>query len=131
MGCTNRRGNHCGQIQSSTSRVVACKEINHNSTTAMVVCKSTFKEILLQNLNQSLKRKTGGIRQKTEVRYAGDIQLPYFNQTPRFEVCVDRCGSKNSHLEDMCSKEIGLCLQNTVTTLHSIVILIGGAYVFI
>ena len=43
-----------------------------------------------------------------------------------YEVCVDKCGSTDSHLEDMCSKEIGLCLQITLTTLHTIVNFLGG-----
>ena len=49
MNCANRRGNHWGQVRSSTTRVVVCKQKkpvvvgpNPNSTTVIVVFKCTF-----------------------------------------------------------------------------------------
>ena len=42
-----------------------------------------------------------------------------------FDLYVVRCGSKNRHQKDMCSKENGLCAQNMLTILHFIVNIIG------
>ena len=39
---------------------------------------------------------------------------------------VVRCRSKNGHLKDMCLIEIGLCAQNVLTILGSIVNILGG-----
>ena len=49
----------------------------------------------------------------------------------RFEWYVVRRGSKSKHHKDTCLKEIGLCLQRVITTLHSTTNIIGRAYVFI
>ena len=48
-----------------------------------------------------------------------------------FEWCLVRCGSKNGHQKDMCSKEIRLYAQILLTVLDLIVniIFFGGAYV--
>ena len=46
--------------------------------------------------------------------------------TPLFEVCGVRCGSKNGHYKDMCSKEIELRAEILLTMLVSIVNIIGG-----
>ena len=43
------------------------------------------------------------------------------NRTIVCEWFVVRYGCKNAHHEDMCSKDIGLRVQNMVTTLSSIV----------
>ena len=43
-----------------------------------------------------------------------------------FEWCLVRCGSKNDHQKDMCSKEIRLCAQILLTILDLIVNIIGG-----
>ena len=45
--------------------------------------------------------------------------------TPVFERYVVRCGSKNWHQIYMCLKEIGLCAQNMLIILGSIVNMIG------
>jgi hypothetical protein len=52
--------------------------------------------------------------------------VTYLNQTPIFEWYVIRWGSKNAYWKDMCSKKIGLCGQNMITILGSIVNMIGG-----
>ena len=46
--------------------------------------------------------------------------------TPIFQWCVIRCGSKNGHPIDTCSKEIGLCAPNMLTILDSIVKMLQG-----
>ena len=52
----------------------------------------------------------------------------YLNQTPIFEWCLLRCDSKNRHQKGiMSSGEIGLRVQNLLTTLGSIVNIIGEA----
>ena len=38
-------------------------------------------------------------------------------QTPIFDWCVVRCGSKNEHQKDLYFKEIGLRAQNVLTIL--------------
>ena len=43
-----------------------------------------------------------------------------------FEWCVVRCGSKNGHQKDMCSKEIGLHAQNLLTIQGSIFNMVEG-----
>jgi hypothetical protein len=45
-----------------------------------------------------------------------------------FEWYVVRHGYKNGHLEDMCSEDVGLRLQNMQTILGSLVNMIGGTY---
>ena len=53
--------------------------------------------------------------------------INYLKQTPIFEWCVLRCGSKNGHQKDiMHFKEIGLRAQNLLTILGSIFNMIGG-----
>ena len=49
------------------------------------------------------------------------ILVNYLTQTPIFEWCMVRCGSKNEHQRNMCSKEIGLCAENFITIPGSIV----------
>ena len=44
-----------------------------------------------------------------------------FNWTPLFDWCVVRCGFKNKYQNDMCSKEVGLCVQKFYTNLGLIV----------
>ena len=48
--------------------------------------------------------------------------------TPIFEWYVVRCGSKNGQQIYICSKQIGLCAQNMLTVLGSIVNMIAGTY---
>ena len=47
--------------------------------------------------------------------------------TPIFEWYVVRCGSKNGHQTDKCF-EIGLCTQNMLTILGSMLNMIGDLY---
>ena len=47
------------------------------------------------------------------------------NWTAICEWCVVRCGSKNEHQKDMCSKEIGVRTSNLLIILGSIVNIIG------
>ena len=49
----------------------------------------------------------------------------YLNQTPIFEWCVIRCGSKNKYQKDVCLKESELQAQNLITILGSIVNIMG------
>ena len=57
--------------------------------------------------------------------------VTYLTQTPLFEWCALRCGSKNSHQKAiMSSKEISLCAENLFTILSSVVNIIGGIYVY-
>ena len=46
---------------------------------------------------------------------------------------VGRCGSKNGYQKDMCLEDIGLCAQNMITMIGSIVNIIwkggGGVYI--
>ena len=55
----------------------------------------------------------------------------YLNQTPIFGWCVVSCASKNRHQNDMCLKEIGLCVLNMLIIPDSIVNIIGGIYMTI
>ena len=48
--------------------------------------------------------------------------------TPIPEWYVVRCGSKNGHQKDMCSKEIELRVQNILTILSLIIDVIGETY---
>ena len=48
------------------------------------------------------------------------------NQIPIFEWYVNRCGSKNMHQKDMCSKEIGLLAQDMIVILSLIINIFGG-----
>jgi hypothetical protein len=48
--------------------------------------------------------------------------------TSMFEWYVVRHGYKNGHLEDMCSEDVGLRLQNMQAILGSLVNMIGGTY---
>jgi hypothetical protein len=45
-----------------------------------------------------------------------------------FDLHVVRCGSKVIHQKYMCLKEIGLCDDNMLTILESMVNMIGGTY---
>ena len=56
------------------------------------------------------------------------IQLLIFNQTPILEWYVGRCGSKNIYPKDMCQQTIGLCVQNVITILGSMVNINGDAH---
>ena len=47
-------------------------------------------------------------RDSNPVRWAGAIQLLFFNQTPIFDWCGVRWGSKNKYRRETCLKEIGL-----------------------
>ena len=47
-----------------------------------------------------------------------------------FEWYVVRCGSKNKRQSDTCSKEIGLCAQNTLTIRGSVVNMIEGGILY-
>lgn len=49
----------------------------------------------------------------------------YLHRTPRFELCVLCCGSKNKYLQDTIFEEIGLHTQITITILISMVNIIG------
>ena len=44
------------------------------------------------------------------------------------EQYVIKCSSKNEYQGDMCYKDIGLCAQNTISTLNSILNRIRGTY---
>lgn len=50
------------------------------------------------------------------------------NQTSIFEWYEVRCGSKNGYQKDMYLQGIGHHAQNMVTTLSSVVNMIGGTY---
>ena len=44
------------------------------------------------------------------------------------------CGSKNGHQKDMCLKEVGICAQNDLTILGSIISIngvVGGYFVIL
>ena len=47
--------------------------------------------------------------------------VTYIKYQPIFEWSVVRCGSKNRHQKDIYLKEIGLCAQNLLAILSSIV----------
>ena len=50
----------------------------------------------------------------------------YLNiQTPMFDWCVVSCASKDVHPQETCSKKTGLCAQNMLTIIWSIVSIIG------
>jgi hypothetical protein len=49
----------------------------------------------------------------------------YYNTVPMFECYVIWCGSKNIYQKDMCLKVSGLCAQNMITILDSIINIIG------
>ena len=55
--------------------------------------------------------------------------VTFLNWTPRFNWYLIQSGSKSKHHKDTCLKEIGLCHQAFITTLHSIVNTIGRTYV--
>ena len=63
------------------------------------------------------------------------IDLPnlvtYLNQTPIFEWCVARIGSKNGYPKDMSLEEIRLHAENMMTILGSTINIIGGTYMTI
>ena len=62
---------------------------------------------------------------KVDVRNLGT----HLNQTPIFEWHAVWYHSKNGYHEDTCQKATGMCAQNMITTLTSIVNLIGtGTY---
>ena len=49
--------------------------------------------------------------------------------TTMFEWCVVRCGSENAYQKHMYSNEIGLCAQNMMTILNSMVhVMCGDLY---
>jgi hypothetical protein len=52
--------------------------------------------------------------------------VTYLNQTPIFEWCVARVGSKNGCPKDMSFEEIRLHAQNMMTILGSTMNIIGG-----
>jgi hypothetical protein len=42
-----------------------------------------------------------------------------------------KCDSKNTYQKDVCLEEIELCAQNMITSLSSVVNIIGGTYMTI
>ena len=50
----------------------------------------------------------------------------YLNQRPIFYCYVVKCDFKNRYQKDMWAKEFGLCAQNVIIILGSIVNIIGG-----
>ena len=55
----------------------------------------------------------------------GEASIPNLvtcsNWTPIYERCAIRCGSKNTHQDDMLWEEIGLCAQNLSIVLGSVI----------
>ena len=62
--------------------------------------------------------------------YAGVDSVTFAHQTPTFDWCVVRWGSKNRHHKDACLKEIGIHFQISLTTPHAVVNMIGRTHVF-
>jgi hypothetical protein len=52
--------------------------------------------------------------------------VTYLNQTPIFEWCVVRFGSKNGYPKDMSFEEIRLHVENMMTILGSTMNIIGA-----
>ena len=55
----------------------------------------------------------------------------FLNQALILDSCVVQWGSKSKHHKDICLKEIGLCLEILITTLHLIKFLFRRTYVSI
>ena len=68
------------------------------------------------------------LRQFVQVLAKLDVptSVTQLNRTPISEWYVVRCGSNNGYLRDMCSKDIGLRVQNVMTVLSLIVNIIDG-----
>ena len=63
------------------------------------------------------------------LKVCGCYVVTFLNWTPRFDWYVVQYGSKNKHHTYTCLKEIRLCLQILITTLHLIMNTIGRTYV--
>ena len=66
---------------------------------------------------KELPTRSTACLQINQIQYMVDVPhlVTYPNWTPIFHWCVVRCGSKNGHQKDMCTKDIGLCAQNLFT----------------
>ena len=75
----------------------------------------------------------GGLLEKhsSQIKVSRRTSVTYLNQTPTFEWCVLRCGSKNGHQNYMCLSEVGFCALNLFTIIGSIVRIIGGTHMII
>lgn len=65
------------------------------------------------------------------LRPCGSYVVALHNWTPLFEWYMAGFVVKNKHQKAMCYDEIGLCIQNILTILGSILDTIGRAYVIV
>lgn len=98
-----------------------------------------FEVILLESKSSHNPHKPhkamycGPVKSKNDMRalrYAGVIQLLFFNRIPIFYWCLVRWGSKHKHHKDTCLNENALCLQFLLITPCSIANYIGSTHVY-
>ena len=66
------------------------------------------------------------IRPHTLCKGSKAFMVTFINLTTIFEWCVVKSGYKNINQKDMCSKEIGVHVQNMFSILNSIISMIVG-----